>query len=166
MKNLDLDGGEIYAIPLFIKYGTDMERFSKKYHQDNNGIYAFCRIISEEMGNSYLIEVFSKIGGLNTSLEEIIKSPRLLNPVAITNLGILKKRWIEVYKQKDYDKFEDSGYCDIKLVMGGSKNLQLWQNRNTKPISEEEAEKHEKFIFWRASHLERRIREALGIQEP
>ena len=118
------------------------------------------------MGNSYLIEVFSKIGGLNTSLEEIIKSPRLLNPVAITNLGILKKRWIEVYKQKDYDKFEDSGYCDIKLVMGGSKNLQLWQNRNTKPISEEEAENHEKFIFWRASHLERRIREALGIQEP
>lgn len=50
--------------------------------------------------------------------------------------------------------------------MGGSKNLQLWQNRSTMPISEEEANQYEKFIFWRASHLEKRIRENLGIKEP
>lgn len=166
MKNLVLEGGEIFAIPLFMKYGTDMERFSKTYHQDNKGIYAFCRIIGEEMGNSYFIEVFSKIGDLGTSFEEIVNSLRLFDPIAITSLGILKKRWIQIYKQQDYDKYKDSKYCDIKLVIGGSKNLQLWHNRSTAPISEEDADKYEQFIFWQASHIEKRIREILGIKEP
>lgn len=166
MKNLVLEGGEIFAIPLFIKCETDMKRFSKAYHKNENGFYAFCRIIGEEIGNTYLIEVFSKFGRLDTLFEEIINSPRLFEPIIVTSLGILKKRWIEIYKQKNYDKYKDSRYCDVKLVMGGSKNLQLWQNRNTTPISEEEANQYEKFIFWRASHLEKRIRENLGIKEP
>lgn len=166
MKDLDLKGGEIFAIPLFIPYDTDMKRFSKKFHKEKNGQYAFCRIISDEQGGGYLIEVFSEVGCLNSSMEEIIQSPRLFSPIAITGLGIYKKRWLEVYKQENYDKEKDSKYSDIKLVMGGSKDLKLWQNRESKPITEAEAKNYEKFILWRASHLEKRIREVLGMNEP
>ena len=166
MVDLNIKGGEIFAIPLFIPYDTDMQRFSRKFHKEQNGQYAFCRIISDEQGGGYLIEVFSEVGGLDSNMEEIIQSPRLFRPLSITGLGIYKKRWLEVYKQENYGKEKDSKYSDIKLVMGGSKDLKLWQNREYKPITEEEAKNYEKFIVWRASHLERRIREALSIDEP
>lgn len=99
-------------------------------------------------------------------MEEIIQSPRLFRPISITGLGIYKKRWIEVYKQENYDKEKDSKYSDIKLVMGGSKDLKLWQNRESTPITAAEAKKYEEFRIWSASHLERRIRETLNIEEP
>lgn len=166
MKDLDLKDGEIFAIPLFIPYGTDMRRFSKKFHNENNGQYIFCQIISNEQGGGYLIEVFSKVGDLNTNLEDIVKSPRLFQPIAITGLGIYKNRWLKIYEQLDYDKERDSRYSDIKLVMGTIGNFKLWQNRKTTPITDIEAKNYEKFIIWSASHLERRIRESLDIDEP
>ena len=166
MKDLDLKGGEIFAIPLFIPYGTDMKRFSKKFHKEQDGDYAFCRIISVEDGDSPIIEVFSKIGRLNNSLDDILQSSRLFRPVAITGLGISKKRWLEVYKQEDYDKERDSNYSDIKLVMGAIGDFKLCQNHTVTPISDKEAKKYEEYRFWSASHLERRIREALGMDEP
>lgn len=166
MKDLNLNGGDIFAIPLFIPYDTDEKRFSEKFHKESQGDYVFCRIISEEMAKSYMIEVFNKVGSLDTSLDEIVKAPRLFKPIPITTMGIRKKRWIKVYQQESYDKERESNYSEIQLVIGDISGLQLWQNGKTTPITQEEAQHYEFFRFWFASHLEKRIREILKIKEP
>ena len=166
MKDLNLKSGDIFAIPLFIPYDTDEKRFSERFHKESQGDYVFCRIISEEAAKSYIIEVFDKVGSLDTDLCEILKSPRLFNPIAITTMGIRKKRWIKVHQQENYNKEKDSNYSEIKLVVGGASGLQLWQNGRTTPITQEAAQSYEFFRFWFASHLEKRIRDILKIKEP
>lgn len=158
MKSLEkLRGGEIFAIPLFLSDIMDNVSFSKNKFEEKGKEFTFCRIIYNKKGSGLIIEVFDIIGSLDQSLESIISAKRLFRPVAITGLGIYKKRWKKLYEQKDYDKEKHSNYSDIKLVLGAGDDLRLWQNDTERPIGEAEAEKYELWKMWRASHLEKRI---------
>lgn len=158
MKSLEkLKGGEIFAIPLFTSDIMDNISFAKNKFEDKGKEFAFCRIIYNKKGSGLLIEVFDLIGSLNQDLKSIISSNRLFRPIAITGLGIYKKRWKKLYEQKNYDKERDSNYSKIQLVLGAGDDLRLWQNGTEKPINKTEAENYEIWTMWRASHLEKRI---------
>lgn len=156
-KLVEQQGGEIYAIPLFISDIADNKSFSRDKYKDRGKEFAFCRIIVDKDGGGLFTEVFDLIGDLNQNLDSIISSRRLFDPIAISGLGIYKKRWKRLYTQEPYDKEKDSKYSEIKLVLGTQDNLRLFQNGEETPISETEAKKYEEWKLWRASHLEKRI---------
>lgn len=162
MKSLEkLKGGEIFAIPLFVSDIMDNISFSRNKFEDKGKEFAFCRIIYNKKGSGLIIEVFDLIGTLNQDLESIISSKRLFRPIAVTGLGIYKKRWKKLYEQKDYDKETHSNYSEIQLVLGAGDDLRLWQNGQEKSINQTEAKKYELWTMWRASHLEKRINSEL-----
>ena len=59
------------------------------------------------------------------------------------------------------DKERDSNSSEIQLVLGDHTSPRLWQNGKENPISPEEAQRYERWVIWRASHLEKRIIEEL-----
>jgi Immunity protein 26 len=158
MKRLvSLNGGEIFAIPLFLSDIPENIRITKDKFEGRGKEFAFCRIISDEQGGGYFAEVFNLIGSLNQNLESIINSERLFRPISILATGIYKQRWKKIHVQKDYDKERDSKYSEIQLIEGAGDDLYLWQNGKRRPISREESKRYEEWEIWRATHLEKRI---------
>ncbi|WP_299181596.1 Imm26 family immunity protein [uncultured Aquimarina sp.] len=157
-KLANVSSGEIYAIPLFLSAEKDTKSFSRDKFQNKGKEFAFCRIIEDLKGGGILVEVFDYIGTLDESLSDIIKSNRLFPPISTSGLGIGKKRWKKIHLQDNYDQEKDSEYSEITLVAGTYDDLSLWKGGKTiGSISEVESEKHEKWIVWRASNLEKRI---------
>ena len=157
-----LKGGEIFAIPLFVSDEIDTKSFAREKFLDRGDEFAYCRVIHNAAGGGIIIEVFSITGGLKIGIQSIIQSERLFRPVAISGLGIGKKRWKKLFEQFEYDKEIHSSYSKIQLVEGVGDNLRLVQNGKKTPISREEASKYERWIAWRASHLEKRILETIS----
>jgi len=157
-----LKGGEIFAIPLFLSDVIDTKNFARENFLDKGNEFAYCRVIRNAAGGRIFIEVFSLIGGLDIDMESIIQSGRLFQPIAITGLGIGKKRWKKLFEQPNYDKEIHSHYSRIQLVEGVGDNLRLVKNGKKTPISRKEASKYERWIAWRASHLEKRILETIS----
>jgi len=165
-KLVNLNGGEIFAIPLFLSDISDLTSFARDKFETQGGNFAFCRVIADEQGGGFLIEVFDLIGTLSQDLNTIINSNRLFRPVAITGLGIYKKRWKKIHIQENYDKEKCSQYSEIYLVTGTEDNFQLWKGgKDAGFISNKEAEKYEMWTVWRAGHLEQRIIKELKINE-
>ena len=94
-------------------------------------------------------------------MDSIISSKRLFDPISSSGIGIYKKRWKKLYEQDDYDMEKDSKYSEIKLVLGTTDDLRLFQNGQETPISEIEAKKYEYWKIWMPSQLEKRILGAL-----
>ncbi|MDU8925701.1 immunity 26/phosphotriesterase HocA family protein [Pasteurellaceae bacterium LIM206] len=157
---VNLQGGEVFAIPLFLPYGSDNQRFKKSDFIGNDKKFAFCRVISDMQCGGIFIEVFSLVGNLSSEIGDILSSPRLFPPVSVTGLGFYKKRWILIYQQDPYDKEQDSNYSHIQLVVGYEPPF-LWQNGVSEEISIEESKLYERWQIWSASHLEKRIIETL-----
>lgn len=149
--------GEIYAIPLFVSDKPDNTSFIRDSFHDKGKEFAYCRIIEDRLGSGILVEVFNLVNDLNIDIETIIKSDRLFPAVAITGDGIYKKRWKKIKNNKVYSKEHDSNYSSIKFILGTDDELFLWQNGSKKSITQVETHKYEKWIIWRASHLEKRI---------
>lgn len=160
---INVQGGEIFAIPLFLPYGSDNQRFKKADFIGTDKKFVFCRVISDMQGGGIFIEVFSLVGNLSSKIEDILSSPRLFLPVSVTGLGFYKKRWILIHKQNGYDKEKDSHYSHIQLVVGYEPPF-LWQNGVSKEISVEESKRYERWQIWSASHLEKRIIDTLKKQ--
>lgn len=161
-KLVEVQGGEIYAIPLFLSNVLDNKSFSRDKFKDRGKEFVFCRIITDKGGGGIFIEVFDLIGHLKQSLESIISSKRLFRPIAVSGLGIYKKRWKKLYVQEPYDKEKDSKYSEIQLVLGVNEDLRLFQNGEEIPINDVDAKKYEMWNLWRASQLEKRIIEELS----
>lgn len=156
-KLVNAKGGEIYAIPLFLSDIPENKSFAKDKFLEKGKEFSFCRIIEDLIGGGILIEVFDLIGNLDQDMTTIIHANRLFSPVAVSGLGIYKKRWKKIYEQNDYDKFKDSNFSEIKLIAGMAGNFKLWQGGKKTPISDEEAKKYEIWKIWRESQLEKRI---------
>jgi Immunity protein 26 len=158
MKRLvSLNGGEIFAIPLFLSDIPENIRITKDQLEGRGKEFVFCRIISDQQGGGYFAEVFNLVGSLDQDLESIIKSGRLFRPISISVLGVYKKRWKKIHIQENYDKERDSKYSEIQLVEGAGDDLRLWQNGKREPISNDEAKRYEEWEIWGANRLERRI---------
>ncbi|MBO9618799.1 MAG: hypothetical protein J7539_07140 [Niabella sp.] len=85
--------------------------------------FAFCRVISDEQGAGYIIGIFDLIGSINEPLSNIIAANRLFVQVAISGLGVYKKRWRIIHHQESYDKFKEASFGDVKLVLGTKDDL-------------------------------------------
>ena len=161
---IELQGGEINAIPLFIADIPSHKSFSRKKFEDKGKEFAFCRIIENKKGSGYIIEVFDLIGDLQQDLESIITSKRLFRPIATTGMAMTKKRWKKLYMQNDYDKEKDSNASKTQLVLGTSDNFRLWENGKETSISETEAKNYEMWKIWMPAQIEKRIIEELFKQ--
>ncbi len=156
-KLVTLNGGEIFAIPLFLSDEKSTKSFARNKFTDKGKEFVFCRIIEDRQGSGYLTEIFDLVGNFDESLDNILQSKRLFQPIAITGMAITTKRWRKVHLQEDYDKERDSKYSEIKLVLGSYDDLSLWQNGQETEISETEAENYERWQIWMPSQLEKRI---------
>lgn len=156
-KLVQVSPGEIFAIPLFLSEEPATKSFSRYNFNEGDNNFAFCRIIEDQKGSGIIIEVFNKVGYLNTNIDVIISSGRMFKPVAISGLGIEKKRWRKIHTQENYDKERDSLYSEIQLVYGPPDNLRLWQNGQVTPINTEKAENYEFWKIWMTDQLEKRI---------
>lgn len=161
-KLVNVEPGEIYAIPLFLSDRPVNENFSKDKFVGEDKKFCFCRIIEDKLGSGIIVEVFNLIGDLNTDLESIIKSPRLFRPIAVAGLGIYKKRWRKIHVQENYDKEKDSQYSNMQLVIGPRDAPRLWQNGVETPITMSQAKEYESWTIWITDDLEKRIIEALS----
>ncbi|AHF15274.1 immunity 26/phosphotriesterase HocA family protein [Niabella soli] len=162
MKRLvELKEGDILAIPLFTSDAPSNTSFKKNDLENKGKEFAFCRVVSDEQGAGYIIEIFDLIGSINEPLPNIIAAHRLFEPVAISGLGVYKKRWRKIHHQESYDKSKDSGFDDVKLVLGTEDDLRLWQNGKETPITMIKAQQFEFWSIWQPAKLEKRIIKAL-----
>jgi len=162
MKRKYCEGGEIFCIPLFFDTGEQYNSKQKLRKEDANKNFAFGRVI--EQGGSILVEIFKITGTLSLNLEEITSSDLLFAPIQIFLTGVLKKRWKVIGKTENYDKYKDSNYSNINIVLGGYDNLRLYnfESNAERKITKEEARKYEMAIVWHPAQLEPRIIEELN----
>jgi hypothetical protein len=160
-KLVTLDGGEIFAVPLFLADVPVTKSFATSSFSDRGNEFAFIRVIKDMLGGGFLCEVFRITGSLATEVETIVTAPRLFPPVAVSGLGILKKRWKKIGEQKGYDREQHSGYSQIRLVIGDPLKPRLWQNGQETPISLAESKTYEQWQVWMPNQIEKRIIDAL-----
>ena len=154
--------GEVVAIPLFLTSEPALTRFRTKAFQDRGDEFVFCRVIEQRGGAGIIVEVFDRVGGLGTDIADVTAADRLFRPVAITGLGIHKKRWPRMGVCDPYDRERDSGYSQIQLVLSPYDCPRLWQDGVETPTDVETAKEYESWRLWSAPDLEQRIVDALG----
>ncbi len=157
-KNKYCEGGEVFCIPLFW-VDEEYNAKSKLKKQDENKQFAFGRAIEEQGGAGILVEIFKISGPMTLDYESIVNSDLLFDPIYIFWVGIRKKRWKIVYQTPNYDKYSDSNYANINMVLGDYQNLYLKNVESglEKKLTKEEARKYEKSIVWHPAQLEPRI---------
>jgi hypothetical protein len=165
-KLANVRGGEFFAIPLFLSDRSELERFKKADFLGETKKFAYCRIIKDLGGGGIIVEVFNLINGLSPRIEDIIQSGRLFRPIAVSGLGIYKKRWVKIGQQEHYDEEKDSQFSQIQLVLPAlpQESPRLWQNGQEKFISFEESNDYEGWTIWLSSHLEKRIIDILNTR--
>jgi hypothetical protein len=156
-KLVTVEEGEVYAIPLFVSDEDPSRRFKKADFEGKGQQFAFLRIVTDTGGGGIIVEIFDLVGGLDMPVAEIVQAQRLFRPVAITGLGIHKRRWPRIGRQVGYDMERDSCYSAIELVSSPFDHPTLFRGGKQSPISIEQAAKHEPWTMWRAHHLEKRI---------
>lgn len=161
MKEIVITPGEIFCIPLFMPK-DDWKLKIKLTDKDLDKDFAFGRVI--ETSSSVTVEIFKKIGPANTEINQILESGTMFSPIKIFWDGILKKRWRLIGKTKDYDKFKDSNYSNLKMAFGvdGSFRLRDLSTQEELPINREELEKYEFAVVWFPIDLETRILNRIG----
>ena len=159
-KDKYVKGGEIVAIPLFL---TDNGSLNLK-KEDHQKQFAYARAIEEEAGK-ILIEIFLKTGDLNTNIDEIINSGLLLKPLYTIWSGVRKKRWKVISQTANYDKFKDSSYNDIELVLGGIDDLRVWsaKDNSERPIHKSELGDYQLMGIYSPLQIENKIIKKLNI---
>jgi len=155
-----IKGGEIVAIPLFIK-----DNKAKLKKEDFNKEFAFARAITER-GGAQIIEIFNKTGNIDTDINEILNSGLLRKPLYTVWSGIIKKRWKVIHQTENYNKERDSNYNDIELVLGGMDDLRIWHAKDNSetPITKEDFFKgnYQLMAIYDYIQIERKILESLG----
>jgi hypothetical protein len=160
-RSLDVQEGAVYAIPLFVSDKPPLTRFTKKDFVRRDARYCFMRVVSDERGGGLIIEVFRQVGGMDSSLDDIIASGRLFRPVAVTKLPIQKRRWQHVGTCQGYDKHRHSAYSEIELVLSPFDEPLLWRGGTKTPLDAANVSHYEPWTLWGAHQLERRIIEAI-----
>lgn len=162
-KLVELAPGSVLAVPLFVLDRDDLTRFRAADLAAPDARFAFARVIDDRGGAGFVIEVFDHVGGLDTELSAITSSPRLFPPVAVSGLGVHKRRWRVVGVSEGYDPERDSALSQVRLVLGAGDDLRLWHGGTNveTPVDRETAARYEDWTIWGSSRLEERIVEAL-----
>lgn len=139
MRNIKLKAGNLFCIPLFMPK-DDWKLLNKLNRDDYDKAFAFGRII--EFSSDITIEIFNKIGPATTNIDEIVNSGVRSSPIKIFSDGIIKKRWNIIGTTKNYDKYKDSNYEQLKMVYGvpGEFRVRQMATGEEHPISREEME--------------------------
>ncbi len=156
--------GSVYAVPLFLTEAPSTKSFARVTFADRGDEFAFVRIITDLEGGGFLAEVFALVGNLRTDLHGIVAAPRLFPPIAVSGLGILKKRWKLIGTQPGYDRETHSSFPAIELVIGDPARPRLWRDGTETPITVSESREREAWVVWLPSRLEQRILAALTAQ--
>lgn len=149
--------GDIFSIPLFVSDKPPLTIFSDRELSGPDKLFAFMRVIHNTGGGGFIIEIFDITGPLETPLDEILKSPRLFRPVAVTGLAIRRKRWRKRAHQDGFDPERDSAFSQIELVTSPYDDPQLWRGGVKYSVSSTDVDKYEHWDLWGAHMLERRI---------
>ena len=152
--------GSIFCIPLFMPK-DDWKLKVKLTNEDLSKNFVFGRVI--ETSSSVLVEIFNYVGCATSDVNDIIKSGIMFSPIQIFWEGIIKKRWRIIDHPTNYDKYKDSNYKDLKMVVGMDEDFRL-RDLSTKtetPISSVESDKYEFSVVWFPIDLENRIIEHL-----
>ena len=161
---VQVEPGEVVAIPLFLAQEPALTRFRADAFKDRGDEFVFCRLIEQRGGSGIIVEVFDHVGGLGADLADVVAADRLFPPVAISGLGVHKKRWRRIGTCEPYDRERDSGYSQIQLVLSPYDAPRLWQAGIETPIDVETAKGYESWRVWFADQLEQRIVDALGVR--
>lgn len=134
-----MKAGNLFCIPLFMPK-DDWKLLNKLNRDDYDKDFAFGRII--EFSSDITIEIFNKIGPATTNIDEIVNSEVWRSPIKIFSDGIIKKRWNIIGTTKNYDKYKDSNYEQLKMVYGvpGEFRVRQMATGEEHPISREEME--------------------------
>lgn len=136
----EIRSGDIFIIPLFLpafQEWRDLECVIdyRKYKFHESDICAFGRLIEEQNGKLYLVEIFSYVGKIPESPEVIIHSGRLFEPVFV--VGVFSRdRWRFLYDDPHYDKWIDSDYKNISFLL----HTRLWKGGEQIKITYEQSE--------------------------
>ncbi|RLJ69178.1 Imm26 family immunity protein [Pedobacter alluvionis] len=164
VKKKYVEGGEVFCIPLFwIGENYDPTNPLILSKQDDNKAFAFGRAIEDRGGAGILVEIFDLLGPIKTKCDEIVNSNRLFDPILMFWQGVRKKRWKVVCKTANYNKYVDSGYSDIKMVMeeGDGFYLKTFDTGEKSILSASDASSYESAKIWHPIHLEKRIAERI-----
>lgn len=159
---VQVEPGEVVAIPLFLAQEPALTRFRADAFKDRGDEFVFCRLIEQRGGSGIIVEVFDHVGGLGADLADVVAADRLFRPVAITGLGIHKLRWPRMGMRGPYDAERDSGYSQIQLVLSPYDRPRIWQDGVETPTDVETATGYESWRVWSAPDLEARIVETLA----
>ncbi|MEM9103557.1 MAG: Imm26 family immunity protein [Pseudomonadota bacterium] len=162
MSFIEVKGGEIYFIPLFLGDDYSLKNYAKYNFQKKDLEFCFCRIIASEDGAGILIEIFNHIGPINSTLENIIESERIIEPIYVAGDGIAKKRWRKIGESQGYDKEKNSDYSKIKFILGRGESKCVWCNGKEFPL--ENFDDHiniESHKIWTAAQIENRLIELI-----
>ena len=164
-KSKCADGGEIFCIPLFLPK-DDWKLTIKLSKEDYGKEFVFGRAIEDCKGCGILVEIFRKVGNLETDIDEIIGSGRLFEPIFIFWVGVRKRRWKVIGKTQDYDKWGKSNYKDINIVFGvhGDFRLHNFATMQETKLPTESIGKYEHSKIWFPIDLENRIIKELEKQ--
>lgn len=160
MKEIIVDPGEIFCIPLFMPK-DDWKLKTKLSEEDLDKDFAFGRVI--ETSSSVLVEIFKKIGSAKMSINEIESAGVLFSPLQIFWDGVVKKRWRVIGKTENYNKAKHSDYNNLKMIFGvdGDFRLRNFSTQKETPILREEFKQHEFSTVWFPIDLENRILKAI-----
>jgi hypothetical protein len=160
-KLIEVSPGEVHAIPLFVSDKSPTIRFSKKDFKDAGADFCFARVISDEGGSGLIIEVFDFVGGLDSSIDEIVAAQRLFRPCVITSLPMYKKRWPLLGTQGGYDREKDSQFSKIEIVLDAYDPPMLWRGGEKMSVAEAAIADYEPWLMCGAHQVEKRIIAAL-----
>ncbi len=168
-KTIDVHPGDIFAIPLFLPSERDDYLGNidySKYEFPSDDIYAFGRLIEMQAANVDLIEIFSYIGQIPETPENIIHSGRMFAPEHIGRSSFTKGRWRVLFSNPHYDMWKDSDYENIAFL---SPVGHMWKGKEEIRITKEKrAELKEAgipdWIMYFDVDLEIRIRSVLEAQ--
>lgn len=166
----ELHPGDVFTIPLFLPaYQTwrkpieDMVDY-KKYSFPPNDIYAFGRFIEHYVGNFDLVEIFSYIGQIPESPEEIIDSGWLFDPVMVVGV-FYRQRWRVLFDTPEYDKWTDSNYDNISFLLYD----ELWKGGKKQFITQQQKKELYQsgildMVMYSGVQLEQKIRSNLTMK--
>lgn len=89
---MDVCGGELYAIPLFVSNDPTLTKYRKESFKGRGKEFVFCRVIKNMGGGGILVEVFNRVDDEQASVASIVTAPRLFRPVPVSESGLREKR--------------------------------------------------------------------------
>lgn len=161
---LDITPGSIFFIPLFLPEGIKDNRKSYyRYRFQADERYAFGRLINRTQSSGDLVEIFSYVGSIPQTPDEILGSSLMFDPLHVA-IGFSKKRWRFIFENPDYDRVRDSNYADISFLLGDHRDPILWTGgKEIGNISPSKSKAYNHWTIHVPTKLEKKIRDHVQI---